>query len=676
MADVSKSIAILERGMEVQAMTVDANGNVYLAGISTVGFAGATTKIGPGQDQDIFVIKTNATADQILYATSIGGGDVESVRGIAVDTSGNLYLAGSTVSRDFPFTYKTNSALPIGAMALKLNAAGNALTYAAQLGNTMTVLGIDIDSTGAAYVVGSGNAQDLATTAGVLKPAPGAGANPGDYMGFIMKVAPSGSGLQAATYYGAANKSVEAIAVKPAGLVILADGTLATINTGLTQQTASATIGMTGARMAFDTAGNVHLAGTSNGVAGGFVLRRYAASGLALNLDKTYPFVTDKAVPRIAVTPAGRIFLFGQPGAASFATLNGSQPCLANIAAPNGAAGLPTIDTSGGLVGTVGAPLPPEQALVVLDPAGTILHSSFTPMLVSQTATASSTGRIYLAVTETIFTTPRTTWSGIVRLNPDLIPTDKASPSCVVHAASFNPVRMSPGALMSIFGSNLGPVTGEIFKLSGAGNTVETTLGGTSVTVDGKAAPLLFTRRDQINLITPWTIRTDGAAIPVCVTFGGNTTCVQVGTTRAVTGAFQRGAVTAALNQNNSIHETTNPAAPGEVVQLFMTGFGAIDGNMVDGGVATSGAVRGTVTASTEPPPTGGCGLFACAASGGPKNVPVGYAGVAPSLVLGVDQVNIYVPTDMPSGLQTFTINFKPTGSTDTISTNVQLQIK
>ncbi len=676
MADVSKSITILERGMEVQAMTVDATGNVYLAGISTLGFAAATTKIGPIMDQDIFVIKTNPTGDQVLYATSIGGADVESVRGIAVDTAGNLFIAGATVSRDFPFSYKTNPALAIGAFALKLNAAGNALTYAAQLGNTMTVLGIDVDSTGAAYIVGSGNAQDLATTAGALKPAPGAGANPGDYMGFVMKLAPAGTSLQAATYYGLANKSVEAVSVRSNGVAIIADGTLALLNTGLSQQVSSAAIGMTGARMAFDSAGNIHLAGTSNGVAGGFVLRRYTATGLTLNLDKTFPFITDKSVPRIAVTPAGRILLFGQPGAASFSTLNGSQPCLANIAAPNGAAGLPTIDTSGGLVGTIGAPLPPEQAFVVLDTAGAILHSSFTPMQVSYTATASSNGRIYLAVTETLFSTPRTTWSGIVRLNPDLIPADKASPSCVVHAASFNPVRMSPGALMSIFGSNLGPVTGEIFKLSGPGNTVETTLGGTSVTVDGKAAPLLFTRRDQINLITPWTIRTDGVAIPVCVTFGGNTNCVQVGTTKAVTGAFQRGAVTAALNQNNSIHETTNPAAPGEVVQLFMTGFGAIDGNMVDGGVSTSGTVRGTVTASTEPPPTGGCGLFACAASGGPKNVPVGYAGVAPSLVLGVDQVNIYVPTDMPSGLQTFTISFKPTGVTDAITTNVQLQIK
>src|SRR3954469_12715959 len=139
-ADVSKSLTILERGMEVTAMTVDSTGNLYLAGQSTVGFAGATNKIGPVGDQDIFVIKTNATADQILYSTAIGGSDVESVRGIAVDSAGNVYIAGATGSRDFPFSTKVNPLLPIGAFALKLNAAGNALTYAAQLGNSMTVL--------------------------------------------------------------------------------------------------------------------------------------------------------------------------------------------------------------------------------------------------------------------------------------------------------------------------------------------------------------------------------------------------------------------------------------------------------------------------------------------------------------------------------------------------------
>ncbi len=658
--------------MDIQAITVDTTGNVYLAGTSSSGFTGATTRLGPQGEVDLFVIKTNAMADQVLYATAIGGSGSEALRSIQVDASGNLYLLGSTISQDFPSTTKVNPGFPIGAIALKLNPAGSAFVYAAQMGSRMTALAMDIDSAGAAFVVGATNTVDLATTAGVLKPQP----TTQDYMGFILKLAPAGSTFQIATYFGPANKSVEAVSVRSNGILIIADGNLVLLNSTLTQQTTTIPINMTAARIAFDTAGNIHLSGTSTGVAGGFVLKRYSPA-LQLQLDKTYPLVSADVSPRIAVAASGRIYLFGQPTSASFPTLNPSQPCLANIAAPNGLAGLAAADSGGGLIGATGKPIPPDQAILVLDPSGNVLHSTFTAAVVSQAAVAPGNGRIYAAVSETLFTTPQwTSWKGLIRINQELIPTDKASPACVVHGASFNPVRVSPGAIMTIFGTHIGPNTFTSFTLPGG--VVEKVLGGASVTVEGKAAPMLFSWDKQINFIVPWTVRTDGAAVPLCVTYDGATTCVQVGTTTAVTGAFQRGAVTAALNQNGSIHETTNAAAPGSVVQLFMTGFGAVDGSLLDGGVAgsTLQLVKGAVTASTEPPPVGGCGLFACAAAGGFRTVDVGFAGAAPGLVLGVNQVNIKVPDDMPSGLQTFTISFKPTGARDAITSTVQVQIR
>ena len=670
-ADVSKSISILQPGMDVQAITVDTTGNVYLAGTTTTGFTGATTRLGPLGDVDFFVIKTNATADQIIYATAIGGSGTESLRGIQVDATGNLYLLGATDSLDFPATTKVNPTLPIGAIALKLNPAGTALVYAAQMGSRMTALAFDIDSAGAAFVVGATNTTDLPTTVGVIKQQPASS----DNMGFILKLAPAGNSFQIATFFGPADKSVEAISVRSNGILIIADKNLILLNTALSQQISTVAIGMTSARLAFDPAGNIHLAGTAT--TGGFSLKKFSVSGLTLLLDKTYPLTSNAIPPRIAVASSGRIYLFGQPIAASFPSLNGSQPCLANIAAPNGFAGLPDIDSSGGLIGATGQALPPDQALMVLDPNGNVLHATFTALVVAQAAVAPTSGRIYTAASETLFTTPVfTRWAGVVRFNQDLIPADKVSPSCVVHGASFNPVKLSPGAIMTIFGTHLGPSTFTSFTLPGG--IVEKILGGASVTVDGKPAPMLFSWDKQINFIAPWTIRTDGAAIPLCATFDGATTCVQVGTTTAVTGAFQRGAVTAALNQNNSIHEVTNPAAPGSVVQLFMTGFGAVNGNLIEGGVAgaTLQLVKGTVTASTEPPPTGGCGLFVCAVGTGFRNVDVGFAGAAPNLVLGVDQVNIKVPDDMPSGLQTFTISFKPTGATTAITSTVQLQIR
>jgi uncharacterized protein (TIGR03437 family) len=134
-----------------------------------------------------------------------------------------------------------------------------------------------------------------------------------------------------------------------------------------------------------------------------------------------------------------------------------------------------------------------------------------------------------------------------------------------------------------------------------------------------------------------------------------------------------------ALNQDYSINWPTAPAAPGSVVQIFMTGYGTLNGTLVDGGVAGASLqdVKGTMTASTDPVPTGNCGLFGCTGTtSGFRTVDVLYAGAAPSLVLGANQVNIKIPADMPSGLQTFTLNFKPTGSTVTYSTDVKLQIR
>ncbi|MEO8099110.1 MAG: SBBP repeat-containing protein [Acidobacteriota bacterium] len=676
--DLSKSISILQTGMQVQQIAVDATGNVYLAGVSSSGFTGATTRIGPRGSSDLFVIKTNSAADQIIYATAIGGSESEALRAIRVDAAGNVYLLGSTLSEDFPATVKANPTFPIGSVAVKLNPAGTALTYSTQLGSRMTALALDIDASGAAYIAGSTNSRDLPATAGVLKPSPAAGTTADDYLGFIIKLAPAGDTVQLATYFGEKDRYVEAVAVRTNSIVILSNGTMATLDAGLAQQTSSINVGINPARIAFDSTGNIYVAGTSLAAGGGFALKKYAAVGQAVLLDKTYPLVSTTVPPRMAVTSTGRIYLFGQPAGINFPTKNATQACLANIAAPNGIAGLPGADASGGLIGAGGGVVPPDQALMILGADGAVLHATFITTNVAQAAVAPTSGRIYTAATQTLFTLPdRTAFRGVVRFNQDIVPTDKVSPSCLVHGASFNATLFSPGAIMTIFGDHLGPAAFTSFQL--VNNLVPATLAGVSVTVDGKPAPMLFTYDKQINFIVPWSLRTDGTAVPVCVTYDGATTCLQVGTTVAVPGAFQRGAITAALNGDNTVHELTNPAARGSVVQLFMTGFGQVEGNLVDGGVSVLPLqhVEGTVTATAEATTGGGCGIFACAGAAAPLDAPVGFAGAAPSLVQGVTQVNITIPLGASVGAsQPYTISFKPVGATTALTAQVFLSIK
>src|SRR5262249_15713855 len=86
---------------------VDSGGNPYVTGqtnaanFPTTPGALRTTLAG---GFDAFVVKLNPQGNALLYSTFLGGRDNESGNGIAVDLSGNAYVAGNTSSVDFPTT--------------------------------------------------------------------------------------------------------------------------------------------------------------------------------------------------------------------------------------------------------------------------------------------------------------------------------------------------------------------------------------------------------------------------------------------------------------------------------------------------------------------------------------------------------------------------------------------
>jgi uncharacterized protein (TIGR03437 family) len=450
---------------------------------------------------------------------------------------------------------------------------------------------------------------------------------------------------------------------------------MALLSTGLTAQTSTTPIGLAIANAAFDSAGNVYWAGTN--AQGVFAVRKFSPTG-AILLDKTYPSTFDSTPVRIAVANNGRIFLFGQAGGEKFTIKNASQPCQSNVAAPNGTAGLALSDSVFG--GSGGGVVPPDQAMMVLDASGNNLYSTFISVNAENVAVSSSTGNIYSSASATLFTLPTFgSWRGVVRFNQDTIPAEKIQVSCTVHGAYFTAVPVTPGTFMTFFGTKMGPTPAVPLTALDSNGRVGTTLGGVSVTVDGKPSPMVYSSETQINFIVPWNIKTDGSAVPICLNYQSQQSCVQASTGVARPGAFIcdfTATIACALDENNAVITSTNPVAPGKVAQLFMTGFSNVEGTLVDGGVA-SGALRnllGTVTASTAPPDTG-CGLFNCATAGSAV-VPVEFAGNAPGGVLGFHQVNIRIPSDMPKGLQSFRLSYKPNGSTVSYATTVNLYIK
>ncbi len=143
-----------------QGIAVDSQGNAYVAGeTSSANFpvlGGVQTAL--NGSLDAFAAKFGPTGT-LVYSTYLGGSSIDVANGIAVDSSGGIYLAGYTISNDLPVT--SNALQPAyggdyDAFVAWLNPAGNSLLYLSYLGGSGsdTASGIALDSSANAYVAG------------------------------------------------------------------------------------------------------------------------------------------------------------------------------------------------------------------------------------------------------------------------------------------------------------------------------------------------------------------------------------------------------------------------------------------------------------------------------------------------------------------------------------------
>src|SRR5262249_11714223 len=109
---------------------------------------------------DAFVTKFKPAGNTLAYSTYLGGGNTDQGNGIAVDTSGNAYIAGYTASTNFPTASAYQASLGGGtghdAFITKLNSAGSALGYSTYLGGGGTDAGqaIVVNKPGNAFLTG------------------------------------------------------------------------------------------------------------------------------------------------------------------------------------------------------------------------------------------------------------------------------------------------------------------------------------------------------------------------------------------------------------------------------------------------------------------------------------------------------------------------------------------
>ena len=213
------------------AIAVDAGDNAYVTGAT----ASADYPTTPGAFQtasaaqrNAFVTKVNPTGTALVYSTLLGSPktstdpwDSSSV-GLALDSLGDVYVAGTTSARDFPVTAKAylttnptfeeSGTFPNTSFVTKINPSGSGLVYSTYFGGdgNDSIQALAIDSSGSAYVAGTTFSFDFPLQGGLMVPWYGNG------FGFLTKFDPTGKSLVYSTLIGDSAK-VSSLAVDSTG---------------------------------------------------------------------------------------------------------------------------------------------------------------------------------------------------------------------------------------------------------------------------------------------------------------------------------------------------------------------------------------------------------------------------------------------------------------------------
>jgi uncharacterized protein (TIGR03437 family) len=210
--------------------------------------------------------------------------------------------------------------------------------------------------------------------------------------------------------------------------------------------------------------------------------------------------------------------------------------------------------------------------------------------------------------------------------------------AAVANAASYSVDAVSPGEVVAIFGSNLGPAVPAGTQLTASG-FVAGSLAGTQALFDGVPAPLLYASANQVNAIVPFGL--SSSLTEVQVTYQDQASglfAMPVAPSTAGIFAFDSSGAgqAVAINQDGSVNSPANPAAAGSAITLWATGAGQLSPPGQDGAVAAAGNL---------PAP-----MLPVSAQVDGQPARVLYAGSGAGMVEGVIQVNLQVPSGAPAG--------------------------
>jgi uncharacterized protein (TIGR03437 family) len=627
---------------EMGVAVIDSQQNVYIAGGG--GCAGGISPGGPVKCPPMVIVKAAAAGSTVFsYSDNINGTSPSS---LAVDSAGEVFVIGTR--------------LTVGAFAAKLSADGSRFLYFTQLPSSLlSPQAVQIDSQGNAYIVGMTS----------------------DFHPFVTKLSADGTTFAYTTRFTgsaatAANPDLAlALAVDASGDVLVTGSTNSPdfpVTPGALQPTFA---GPTDAFIAkLDASGNI-VSSTFLGGSGG-------AYGQAIQLDSAgniyaagvagtgFPTTPGTYQP----TPIMPLWSSGTTGFIAKLTPSAAAIDWATYTVSNGitpTAVYPVFDpiellvsatgdvylstgTRAGFVPTASAPQPcfsggnADTAVVHLTAKGALADSTYlgaqsAPFGMSvpgdgsvlvATAAIDPTSLNYVpAVDQITFGQPG--WTAPACLSP-----------AVLNAANFT-AGMSSGEFVSLTGFGIGPETGAVYQ-PGPQGRAPTSLGGVTLAFNGIRAPLTYVQSRQVNAQVPFEV--SGPAVSMTLTYGDSTfgpIVEQLWPLAEIQGLFRLkpGASTqaAATNEDGTVNGPSSPAAPGSIVSLYGTGYGPLVPSCATGGLNPPGPVPLYYTGAPASSPA--------------VTLAVQYEGGAPTLLCGIDQFNIVVPINAPSGALLLTVN-------------------